>query len=66
MKYKLKVPRTIAEVQHHAEHFFHMTYLGLVGWEAHGFYHFAAIALFLVTAAGVFIVQEAQNVAEQI
>lgn len=35
------------------EHFFHLTYLGMVGWEAHGNYRYAAIALFVAVIANL-------------
>jgi len=56
---KLKVPRTLVEWQHKGEHFFHMAYLGAVGWEAHGLYQIMAIVLLAITMIGVFIVKEA-------
>lgn len=50
-RFKLVMIRVIHKLGHKAEHFFHMTYLGLVGWEAHGHYRFAAIALLIVVIA---------------
>lgn len=44
-----KVKALIIRLAHHrGENFFHMTYLGMVGWEAHGGYKYAAIALLIV------------------
>lgn len=52
---KFKVPRTMLDLQHKGEHFFHGAYLGAVGWEAHGLYQIMAIVLLAVTVLGVFI-----------
>ncbi len=46
---------TRATIVHKGEHFFHMTYLGAVSWEAHGLYGHAAQILLAVTVAGVFV-----------
>ena len=66
VRIKIKVPATVAELQHKGEHFFHMTYLGAVGWEAHGLYKIAAIIACVFAVAGVFIsrelVEEVENV----
>ncbi len=51
---RLKIP-TRVELVHKGEHFFHMTYLGAVSWEAHGMYAHAAQVLFLVTVIGVVV-----------
>lgn len=55
MAFKIKVPTTVAELQHKGEHFFHASYLGAVGWEAHGLYQIMAIILLVVTLFGVVI-----------
>ena len=52
---KFQVPKTLAQLQHKSEHFFHMTYLGAVSWEAHGLYQIMAGVLLCVTVIGVFI-----------
>lgn len=52
---KLKVPTTVAELQHKGEHFFHASYLGAVGYEAHGWYQIMAIILLIVTLIGTVI-----------
>ena len=41
-------------IVHKGEHFFHMTYLGAVSYEAHGLYGQAAGVLLVVTIIGVF------------
>lgn len=45
---------------HKGEHFFHMSYLGAVGWEAHGLYRWFALALLLTIILGIFIKEELQ------
>lgn len=55
---KLKVPTTVAELQHKGEHFFHASYLGAVGYEAHGWYQIMAIVLLVVTLFGAIITAE--------
>lgn len=65
MAYRFVVPRTIAQLQHKGEHFFHCTYLGAVGWEAHGLYQIMAIVLLGVTALGVFITTSVTSAVEE-
>jgi hypothetical protein len=60
---KFKMPKNMHDLHHKGEHFFHMSYLGAVGWEAHGLYQIMAIVLFTWTALGVFIHQEIEHVA---
>jgi hypothetical protein len=38
---------TGVKLAHKGEHFFHLTYLGMVGWEGDHLYRYAAIALFV-------------------
>lgn len=64
MQVKFKIPTKLAELREKSEHFFHCTYLGAVGWEAHGVYKWAAIILLCVTVSGVFIVREAAEAVE--
>lgn len=56
---KFVMPRLAAFV-HKGEHFFHMTYLGAVSWEAHGIYAHAAQALFVVVTVGLFVEKGAE------
>lgn len=58
---KFRIPKTWAELCHKGEHFFHMSYLGMVTVEGHGYYRFAAAALLCVTAAGVFAVHSTHH-----
>lgn len=58
---KFKFPRTKADLIHKGEHFFHMSYLGMVTFEGHGYYRIAAFLLFCCTAAGAFIVHEVED-----
>ena len=51
---RLRVP-TVTVLVHKGESFFHMTYLSLVGWEAHGNYRYAAIGLLVTIVAGFFV-----------
>lgn len=39
----------------HAEHYTHMTYLGLVSFEAHGLYSKAAAVGFAISLASLFV-----------
>lgn len=51
---KLRLPN-LHELVHKGEHFFHMTYLGAVSYEAHGLYAHAAQILLVVTILGIFV-----------
>lgn len=52
--YYFKIPSRV-ELVHKGEHFFHMTYLGAVSYEAHGLYAHAAQILLAVTITGVLV-----------
>lgn len=60
MAFKIKVPTTVAELQHKGEHFFHASYLGAVSWEAHGWYQIMAAILLGVTLIGT-VIQSAEH-----
>lgn len=49
---QFRLPK-LHELVHKGEHFFHMTYLGAVSYEAHGLYAHAAQLLLVVTIVGV-------------
>jgi hypothetical protein len=55
---KLLIIRVVQKMGHTAEHFCHMAYLGLVGFEAHGSYRYAAIALLLVVVVNLMVDSE--------
>lgn len=57
MRLAAVVPRSLHDLQHKAEHFFHMSYLGFTYVEGHGWHANAAGVLFLAVLAGVFIHQ---------
>lgn len=59
VKLKLALPDKVHLI-HKGEHFFHMSYLGAVGWEAHGLYRWFALALLLTIILGIFIKEELQ------
>lgn len=56
---KLRVPHSLHEWQHKAEHFFHMSYLGFTYVEGHGWHANAAGTLFLVVFVGMFVQSDA-------
>lgn len=45
----------IENLGHRAEHFAHMTYLGMVGLEGHGGYRWAALVLLVVVVANLVV-----------
>lgn len=51
-------------VCHKSEHLFHSAYMGLVAYEAHGFYKYAAAGTFAVIIVSAFIGGGAETVAE--
>jgi len=51
---KIRIPSR-QYIMEKSEHFFHMTYLGAVSWEAHGLYAYAAQILLTVTIIHVFV-----------
>ena len=65
MRVRFKIPMKFVELREKSEHFFHCTYLGAVGYEAHGLYKWAAIVLLCVTISGVFMVREMEEGDEQ-
>lgn len=54
LRLKFRVPKTLQDLQHKGEHFFHMSYLGFTAVEAHGWHANAAGALLAVTVMGLF------------
>lgn len=53
-RFRFRLPN-MHELVHKGEHFFHMTYLGAVSYEAHGLYAHAAQVLLVVTILGIFV-----------
>jgi hypothetical protein len=49
------IVRLVQKMGHTVEHFCHMAYLGLVGFEAHGSYRYAAIALLVVVVVNLVV-----------